>query len=108
MVTPLGLGRGKGLMTSSVPITEKPPVLLLHEDSKYVLEQLSSIITADDYKDLSNHATEAMREMGLFSIAQVIHPSTFFFPSLQLVLLLTFLSSGNVNDEGVDGSLPKP
>ena len=107
MVTPLGPGKGKGLMTSSVPITEKPPILL-REDSKYALEQLSSIITADDYKDLSNHATEAMREMGLFSIAQVIHPSTFFFPSLQLVLLLTFLSSGNVNDEGVDGSLPKP
>ena len=30
-------GKGKGLMTSSVPSAEKPPVLL-REDSKYVLE----------------------------------------------------------------------
>ena len=33
----------------SVLIAEKPPVLL-HEDSKYVLEQLLSIITADDFE----------------------------------------------------------
>ena len=51
-------GRGKGLMTGSVP-------------SVRVLERLSSIITVDDYEDLSNHATEAMGEMGLFCIAQV-------------------------------------
>ena len=49
-------------MTSSVPSAEKPPVLLC-EDSKYALEQLLSIITVDDYEDLSNHAIEAMREM---------------------------------------------
>ena len=55
-------------MTGSVSITEKPPVLL-REDSKYALEQLSSIITIDDYEDLSNHATDAMGETGLFSIA---------------------------------------
>ena len=30
-------GKGKGLMTSSVPSAEKPPVLLC-EDSKYALE----------------------------------------------------------------------
>jgi len=66
--TPPAQGRGKGLMTSHVPITEKPPVLL-HEDSRYALEQLSSIITTNDYEDLSNHATKAIREMGLFSIA---------------------------------------
>ena len=59
---------------------EKPPVLL-HEDSKYALEQLSSIIIIDDYKDLSNHATEAMRETGLFSIAQVTVSIPFFFLS---------------------------
>jgi len=42
------------------------------------LEQLSSIITVDDYEDLSNHKTEAIREMGLFCIAQVTsHPSAF-------------------------------
>ena len=66
----LGPGVGKGLMTSSVPVTEKSPILL-HKDSKYALEQLSSIITADDYEDLSNHATEAIGETGLFYIAQV-------------------------------------
>ena len=68
--TLLAQGRGKGLMTGHVPITEKPPVLLC-EDSWYALKQLSSIITTDDYKDLSNHATEAMRETSLFSTAQV-------------------------------------
>ena len=51
----------------SVLIAEKPPVLL--HDSKYALEQLLSIITADDFEDLSNHATEAIRETGLFCIA---------------------------------------
>ena len=46
--------------------------------SKYALEQLLSIITVDDYEDLSNHATEAMGEMSLFCIAQVTsQPSTF-------------------------------
>ena len=68
MVTQLGPGKGKGLMTGSIPVAEKPPVLL-HEDSKYALEQLSSIITMDDYEDLSNHAIEATGEIGLFSIA---------------------------------------
>ncbi|KAL0008763.1 hypothetical protein SO802_010265 [Lithocarpus litseifolius] len=52
-------------------VTEKLPILL-RKDSKYVLEQLSSIITANDYEDLSNHATEAMGEIGLFGIAQVM------------------------------------
>ena len=51
-------GRGKGLMTDSVP-------------SAGALERLSPIITVNDYKDLSNHTTEAMGEMGLFCIAQV-------------------------------------
>ena len=51
-------GRAKGLITGSVP-------------SAGALERLSSIITVDDYEDLSNHATEAMGEMGLFCIAQV-------------------------------------
>ena len=45
---------------------------------------------------------------GSLALLRLLRPSTFFFPSLQLALLLTFLSSGNVNDEGVDGSLPKP
>ena len=58
-VTPFDLGKGKGLMKGPTPVTKKPSVLL-REDSKYALEQLSFIITSDDYKDLSNHATEAM------------------------------------------------
>ncbi|XP_030942777.1 uncharacterized protein LOC115967773 [Quercus lobata] len=70
MVTPIGPGKGKGLMMGPVH-TEKPPVLLC-EASKYTLEQLSSIITTDDYEDLSNHATEAMEETSLFSIAQAM------------------------------------
>ena len=52
------------------PTQEKPPVLLC-EDSKYALEKLSSIISFDDYEDLSNHATKAMGETGFFCIAQV-------------------------------------
>jgi len=48
--------KGKGLMMGSDPSAEKPPVFL-REDSKYALEQLLSIITANDYKDLGNHAT---------------------------------------------------
>ena len=46
-----------------------PP--LLREDSQYAIGQLSSIIKDDDYEDLGNHATEAMGEIGLFSLAQV-------------------------------------
>ena len=55
-------------MTGSVPSAEKPPILL-REDSKYALEQFLSIITVDDYEDLSNHTTEAIGETGLFCIA---------------------------------------
>ena len=65
-VTLVGQGRGKGLMKSIVP---EKPLVLLREDSKYALEKLFSIITSDDYEDLGNHATEAMREMRLFCIA---------------------------------------
>ena len=102
-----GPGKGKGLMMGSVPVAEKPPVVLC-EDSEYSLEQLLSIITTDDYKDLSNHATKAMRETGLFCIAQVttsVHFLFFFF--LQLSWLLTLPSLGHVDDEGVDGALPE-
>ncbi|XP_030961670.1 uncharacterized protein LOC115983174 [Quercus lobata] len=68
-VTPIGIGRGKGLMKGPNTIPEKPPVLL-REDSKYALEKLASIISIDDYEDLSNHAIEAMGETGLFCITQ--------------------------------------
>ena len=51
--------------------------------SKYALEQLLSIIIVDDYEDLSNHATEAMGEIGLFFIAQVTsQSSTLFFVNI--------------------------
>jgi len=73
-------GARKGLMKGPSTTQEKPPILL-RKDSKYALEKLLSIILSDDYEDLSNHATEAMRETGLFCIAQVSHAVHFlFFP----------------------------
>ena len=95
-------------MKGSDTVAEKPPVLL-REDSKYALEKLSSIITAGIYKDLSNHTTEVMGEIGLFSIAQVAMsiPFLFFFPSTFL-LTNPFLLPVNANDERIDGSLLEP
>ena len=69
-VTPAKHGGGKGLMVPP-PGSQKKPLVLLREDPKYALEKLSSIIGSEDYEDLGNHSTEAMRETGLFSIAQV-------------------------------------
>ena len=69
-VTPAKHGGGKCLMVLPLGSQKKPPVLL-REDPKYALEKLSSIIGGEDYEDLGNHSTEAMRETGLFSIAQV-------------------------------------
>ena len=68
MVTTLGYGRGKVFLKGPTPIAKKPPILL-REDSKYALEKLLSVITFDDFKDLSKHAIEAMGETGLFYIA---------------------------------------
>ena len=70
MVTPAKHGGGKGLMIPPPGSQKKPPVLL-HEDPKYALEKLSSIIGFEDYEDLGNHSTKAMGETGLFSITQV-------------------------------------
>lgn len=67
-ITPAKHGVRKDLMKGPSTTQEKPSVLL-REDSKHALEKLSSIISSDDYKDLSNHATEAMGEIGLFCIA---------------------------------------
>ena len=79
-VTPAKHGVGKGLMKGPFTTQEKPPVLL-REDSKYALEKLLSIMSSDDHEDLGNHATEAIRETGLFSIAQVCYAVHFlFFP----------------------------
>ena len=58
-------------MKAPSTILEKPPVLL-REDFKNALEQISSIISAEDYEDLGNHSTEAVGESGLFAVAQVI------------------------------------
>ena len=74
--TPVKYGVDKGLMKALSTSQEKPPILLC-EDSKYALEQLSSIISSEDYEDLGNHSTEAMGETGLFAIAQVILPIDF-------------------------------
>ena len=70
MVTPAKPGDGKGLMVPPPGSQKKPPVLL-REDPKYALGNISSIIGSEDYEDLGNHSTEAMGETGLFSIAQV-------------------------------------
>ena len=61
---------GKGFMKAPSTSQEKPPSL--RDNSKYALEQLSSIITSEDYEDLGNHSTEAMGETGLFTLAKVI------------------------------------
>ena len=71
-------GTSKGPMKAPSTSQEKPP-FLLREDSKYALEQLSSIITSKDYEDLGNHSTEAMGETRLFAIALVILPIGFPF-----------------------------
>ena len=70
MVTSVEHWVGKGLMKAPSTTQDKPPGLL-REDSKHALEQLSSIISSEDYEDLGNHSTEAMGETGLFAIAQV-------------------------------------
>ena len=67
-ITSVKHGANKGFIKAPSTGQEKPPVLL-HEDSKYALEQLSSIITSEDYEDLGNHSTEAMGESGLFAVA---------------------------------------
>ena len=79
-VTPVKLGASKGLMKG--PSTNlKKPLILVREDPKHTLEQLLSIITSEDYEDLSNHSTEVMGETWLFSIAQVKSSPSIFHPS---------------------------
>ena len=67
-VTPVKHRASKGLMKAPSTIQEKPSVLL-REDCKHALEQISSIISAEDYEDLGNHSMEAMGESGLFAVA---------------------------------------
>ena len=82
--TPVKHGASKGFMKALSNIPEKPPVLLC-EDFKQALKQISSIIFVEDYKDMGNHSTEAMGESGLFVVAQVIRPVT--FSSVSLILM---------------------
>ena len=70
-ITPLKHGSGKGMMKAPSTSQEKPHPLL-RDDFKFALEKLSSIISFEDYEDLGNHSTEAMGEMGLFAVAQVM------------------------------------
>ena len=97
-------GSGKGFMKAPSTSQEKPPSLL-RDDSKYALEQLSFIITSEDYEDLGSHSTEAMGEMGLFAIAQVIlvhrlpvRPFHFVF---YLTLSSNFLSQSMIVMKGL-------
>lgn len=85
------------------PVFEKCPVLLC-KDSRYAIEQLFSIIKHDNYEDLGNHATEAMGETGLFSLAQVcIRPSLFPISLSPLFLTFILIFVGGAHDEGPDG-----
>ena len=70
-ITPMKHGASKGFMKAPSTILKKPPILL-REDSNHALEQISSIISAEDYEDLGKHSTEAMGESSLFVVAQVI------------------------------------
>ena len=104
-VTPAKHGAGKGLMKGPSTTKEKPHVLLC-EDSKYAFERLTSIITSENYKDLSNHSTEAMGETRLFSIAQVTMSGNFTFRPYFLVRpLIRCRFLGHGHDEGANGTM---
>ena len=96
-------GVGKGLMKGPSTDQEKPPVLL-REDSKHALEQISSIISSEDYEDLGNHSMEAMGETGLFAIIQVTCSSP-LPPSITFAFNLTlpFLFQAMVMMKGLMG-----
>ena len=102
-VTPAKHGGGKGFMIPPLGSQKKPPVLL-YEDPKYALEELSLIIGNEDYEDLGNHLTEAMGEMGLFSIAQVRVRHT-LAREYSLFESNSLSSLGHAHDEGVDGKV---
>ena len=91
--TPIKHGVSKGLMKGPSKDQEKP-LVLLREDSKHALEQISSIMSAEDYEDLGNHSTEAMGEMGLFAITQVRQPVYFtnaFLPTLRFITTIIII-----------------
>ena len=101
-ITPAKHGAQKGLIKSLSTTQEKPPVLV-KEDSKYALEKLSSILTSNDYEDLSNHVTEAMGESGLFYVAQVWHVRPYPFCSILLPPSLTIYFQAMVMMKGLMG-----
>lgn len=79
-------------MKGPVTAVEKAPILL-REDSEYALERLSSILTVDNYEDFGNHATEAMRETDLFTIAQVLSTRLYYMLPLSFSpYFITFLA----------------
>ena len=75
-VTPVKHGAGKVFMKALSIDQEKPPILI-REDSKHALEQISSIMTSEDYEDLGNHSTKIMGESRLFDVTQVTMPINF-------------------------------
>ena len=99
-MTPTKHGGGKGLMIPP-PGSQKKPLVLLREDSKYALEKLSSIIGNEDYEDLENHSTEAMEETGLFSIAQVKVRHTLAREYILCLNLIPFLLQAMLMTKGL-------
>ena len=85
-VTQVKPGVGKGLMHAP-PVSEEKPPPLLRDDSKFALEKLTSILSAEDYEDLGNHSTEVMGETGLFAVGQV----TFHYISVYVRPFLGFI-----------------
>ena len=72
---------------------------------------LSSIIKDDDYEYLGNHAIKAIKESGLFGLAQVRNhpPSLPFFDYYSYFLPnLCFTLAGVADDERFDGPLSSP
>ena len=107
-ITPVKHGVGKGPM-KTLSIDQEKPSVLLCEDSKHSLEQLSSIILSEDYEDLGNHSTKAMGETSLFAIAQVIQPFTFMSTLSSLLSNSAFSCvSSHGYDERADGTVSYP
>ena len=84
-----GSRKGKGLMKGADPITKKR-LVLLHEDSGYVLNQLSYIIKDDNYDDLGNHAIEAIGRRAYSVWYKYVYSSPFLCSFLLLSHSNTF------------------
>ena len=84
-----GSRKGKGLMKGADPITKKR-LVLLHEDSGYVLNQLSSIIKDGNYEDLGNHAIKAMGRRAYSVWYRYVYSSPFLCSFLLLSHSNTF------------------